>query len=204
MPDRKSLPPTPSHKLGRLLSGKPGRILCALVLLAFIAAFNGSIAGKENLLANGQRLVLALAPVDPLSLMQGYYMDLRFQLEGDIRHALLNSPGSRYEGYSPAQRERRALAVVREQDGLARFVRLHSPATPLAPQEQLLAFKIIYDRYRESIQISGGSFFFEEGLERLYDRARFAELRVAPDGTALIANLLDKDRRIINKSLLKE
>ncbi|MDR1126305.1 MAG: GDYXXLXY domain-containing protein [Deltaproteobacteria bacterium] len=195
-----------SEVLGRLLSGRAGKMACALVLLAFFGTFNASIAAKESLLVNGRRVVLALAPVDPLSLMQGFYMELDFPAGRSIEQAMQDRYGYNY-GYGeagPGERERRGLAVMAESDGVYHFVRLHDQRTPLAEGEQLLAFKIIYGRYRESAQISGGSFFFEEGLAALYDRARFAELRVAEDGTALVTNLLDGSLRVIDKSMLKE
>lgn len=195
----------PGSRLAGLLAGKTGRILCLLALLAFFGGFNASIAGKESLLANGQRMVLALAPVDPLSLMQGFYMELDFQVGRSIESAV-NQQFSSSHGYNsrPAERELRGLAVLRERDGIYQFVRLHDPGVALRTGEQLLAYKMIYNRYRGNVQISGGSFFFEEGLAELYDSARFAELRVAEDGTALITNLLDSQFRVIDKSMLKE
>lgn len=193
--------------LVRLFGGRLGKVLCCLVLLAFFGAFNASIAAKESLLANGQRMVLALAPVDPLSLMQGFYMELDFQVGRSIEQAMRSKYGYNYgRGYdsAPLERERRGLAVLRQQGEIYSFVRLHDPNVALREGEHLLAFKMLYDRYRGNVQISGGSFFFEEGLAGLYDSARFAELRVAEDGTALITNLLNGEMRVIDKSLLKE
>ena len=45
---------------------------------------NHSIVAKEHIRANGERIYLELAPVDPHSLMQGDYMALRFAIARDI------------------------------------------------------------------------------------------------------------------------
>ncbi|CAG0878818.1 unnamed protein product [Cyprideis torosa] len=56
-------------------------ITIALATLAIIlAVVNWSIVGKEKHLADGRKIYLELAPVDPRSLMQGDYMALRFRL----------------------------------------------------------------------------------------------------------------------------
>lgn len=196
-----------ARPFARFCAGRPGRLLCGLLLLVFFGLFNASIAAKENVLANGQRMVLALAPVDPLSLLQGFYMDLDFVAARDILRAL-SAEDQRDYGYDPdfgfGKRERRGLAVMRERDGLYHFVRLHDARARLAEGERLLAFKVIYGRRAARVQISGGSFFFEEGLADLYSAARFAELRVDGDGAALITGLLDADRRLIEKSESRE
>ena len=43
-----------------------------------------SIVAKERIKTNGERIFLALAPVDPRSLMQGDYMALRFEIATHI------------------------------------------------------------------------------------------------------------------------
>src|SRR5690606_4235060 len=51
---------------------------------------NAGIYQREQILAHGKSVILALAPVDPRSLMQGDYMALRFQVADDVRTALSN------------------------------------------------------------------------------------------------------------------
>ena len=55
-------------------------IFIASTLLVF-AAFNYGIFQKEEIKANGETVLLELAPVDPRSLMQGDYMRLRYAIE---------------------------------------------------------------------------------------------------------------------------
>ncbi len=45
-----------------------------------LGAVNLSIQTKEDIKANGETVLLQLAPVDPRSLMQGDYMALRFAI----------------------------------------------------------------------------------------------------------------------------
>ena len=60
-------------------------------LLILLIAVNGTIRQRENLLQDGTRILLPLAPIDPRSLMQGDYMALRFQLAIDIDKALASA-----------------------------------------------------------------------------------------------------------------
>ena len=80
-----------------------------------------------------------------------------------------------------------------EEGGISRFARLHA-GEPLAEGEALLTFRVLPE---DRVRVGGGSFFFEEGAAEEYDRARYAELRVNPEGEALIVELRDIDRRLI-------
>ena len=59
-----------------------------LVGISILVAVNYAIWQKEQLLTHGKTVILALAPVDPRSLMQGDYMRLRFQAEQDMQRYL--------------------------------------------------------------------------------------------------------------------
>ncbi|MCL1915838.1 MAG: GDYXXLXY domain-containing protein [Desulfovibrionaceae bacterium] len=169
------------------------RIFIALVLLIFLAAYNYLILGQEKLLADGRRVILRLVPLDPRSLMQGDYMILAFAVERDILKAMREQDKKEGEE-EESSRKRRGLAVLRLEGDLGCFVRLHAGEKP-APDEILLEYKMT----GRDIKVSGGAFFFEEGLAGLYSQARYAELRVAPGGWSLIKNLLDQDMRILRK-----
>ena len=60
------------------------RIVVIVATLVVLAAVNGSILAKERIRSTGERIFLALAPVDPRSLMQGDYMALRFAIAEQI------------------------------------------------------------------------------------------------------------------------
>jgi uncharacterized membrane-anchored protein len=182
--------------------------LCALALALFLAGYNISIAAKEALLAHGSVMLLELAPVDPLSLMQGYYMELNYRVERDIARNLdYPDDDDDEEDDAPAGRtgaEAPHLAVMRDAgNGIYKFSRIYAQGESLAPGELLLAFKIVRGGFN-GVRIGGGSYFFEEGYAGLYDDARYAEFRVAGDGAALLARLRDSAGRVLDKSLLEE
>src|SRR5687767_1384940 len=62
-------------------------VVIATAVIA-LTAVNMSIAQKARLLAEGRVVLLELAPVDPRSLMQGDYMDLRFRVADDAAAAV--------------------------------------------------------------------------------------------------------------------
>jgi hypothetical protein len=61
------------------------RLGIAATALAVLLVANFAIGQKEALIARGRPVFVALAPVDPRSLMQGDYMRLRFRLPVDVR-----------------------------------------------------------------------------------------------------------------------
>lgn len=64
--------------------------------------------------------------------------------------------------------------------GVASFVRVHAG-------ERLLRY-----RWRGRLRLGAESFFFQEGLADLYARARYGELKVAPDGGSVLVGLRDE------------
>ena len=138
------------------------------------------IAGKEHLLTTGRLVLLPLAPVDPRSLMQGDYMDLRYRLSNDIF-------GTSSQG--EAWPERGVVVVRVDGDDVGTLVRLDNGGA-LAPDEQRLR----YHQRRAFPRFGAEAFFFEEGRAEYYGVARYGELRVAADGEALLAGLRDSDR----------
>src|SRR5690606_22974697 len=73
---------------------RPGGLHQSAGLLAglavILAVVNLGIYQRDQILKHGESVILALAPVDPRSLMQGDYMALRFQVADEIRAALAN------------------------------------------------------------------------------------------------------------------
>ncbi|MGR3808656.1 GDYXXLXY domain-containing protein [Pasteurella testudinis] len=62
--------------------------LAVLTLLLTLAIGNFSIQKYENVLHNGKTVILALAPIDPRSIMQGDYMELNYDLLNEVRSAI--------------------------------------------------------------------------------------------------------------------
>ena len=61
--------------------------LIALTIVVVLGLSNFKIGEYEHVLESGETVILELAPVDPRSLMQGDYMELRFAITDDIEHA---------------------------------------------------------------------------------------------------------------------
>ena len=150
-------------------------LLGGTVLTLLVA--NGAIWQKQDLIARGQPLYLALAPVDPRSLMEGDYMRLRFPSVDARAVPLLQDLGA----------ARPRMVVRLDGRSVATVQRLHNSAQPLAPNERLLeltpkngAWVVVTDAW-----------FFKEGNAQRWEQARFGEFRVLPDGRALLVGMAD-------------
>jgi uncharacterized membrane-anchored protein len=141
-----------------------------------LGAINFSIAGKEAIKRDGQVVFLDLAPLDPRSLMQGDYMALRFRLAQEIERSMTSS-GSR-----PRDGEQRLAPVTLDPRRVA------SLAKPGAAS----ALTIRYRMRKDAVWLGTNAFFFEEGSEERYARARYGEFRVdASTGEAVLVGLRD-------------
>lgn len=158
--------------------------LLAVVLCFF--SINWAIWQKERLLSEGKSIFLALAPVDPRSIMQGDYMRLRFALSRTI-----SQQQDQVDGDS-------GLVVVRTgDDGVAEFDDLYQGQV-LEAGQMVLAFQ----KRGHDIQIGSGSFFFQEGQAKLFDTAAYGELVVDEKGHVLLKALRDKDLNLLGLNRL--
>ncbi|MGA0582638.1 MAG: GDYXXLXY domain-containing protein, partial [Castellaniella sp.] len=141
----------------------------------------------ETILNRGRPVILALAPVDPRSLMQGDYMALdyavRRQAEDWLREREPVRAALRASG-------RGWLLLRRDGEGVWRLAAV-AAEPPTAPAGDMVALAF---RWRnEGLDWGGRSWFFPEGESDHYAKARYGTLRVAADGTALLAGLLDEE-----------
>lgn len=153
------------ERLGLLASG-----------VAVLAVANIGIWQKESVIAHGQPVLVALAPVDPRSLMQGDYMRLNFDLSSEIVAQL--DAEVRYH--------RPQLVVRLDAHGVATPLRLHSGG-PLAAGEKRIELTPKNGRW----VLVSDAWFFEEGDAARWEAARYGEFRVAEDGRALLVGLRD-------------
>jgi uncharacterized membrane-anchored protein len=168
------------------LSERTRLVVLGVTTVVILALVNTQIAGKERIVRDGATVLLALAPVDPRSLMQGDYMALRYALAGDVAEAA--------DAAEVADGE---IVVELDESGVARFVALHD-GEPLAPGQHLLQFRV----RGETVRLASDAFFFEEGQGETYARARFGELRVDTDGSAVLIGLRDRNVEPIEVSRL--
>lgn len=180
-------------------------------LLLALAVANHGIVKRERLLSDGRVLLLELAPVDPRSMMQGDYMALQFAAVDEISDALrpisktplvnneatggrvqdLPAEGIQHDGPESHIRKDGYAVFALAPDGVGRFVRVQPAPRPVATGE-------IAVRYRErgwDMRIASNAWFFEEGQAERYAPAKYGELRVDADGTALLAGMRGEDRK---------
>ncbi|KQP43178.1 GDYXXLXY domain-containing protein [Pseudorhodoferax sp. Leaf274] len=145
--------------------------------LATLVVANTGIWRNERLIAQGQPVFVALAPVDPRSLMQGDYMQLRFQLPTDTQDRLAQ----------PQSGTRPQAVARRDARGVAELLRVAAPGEPLADGE----FTITLAPKNGHWTLVTDAWFFREGEADRFAQARYGEFRVAPDGRALLVGLAD-------------
>ena len=173
-------------------------IAIPLVLLPILFFFNAAIFQKEDLRANGDLILIELAPVDPRSLMQGDYMRLRFKLVEDANKALQTLSQQDKEIRQENPREKVTALVVRiDNNQHASFAKLHRGES-LADGEKLLSVQHRLRAKPETIKLTPTSYFFQEGHASLYQKARYGLMRVAKDGAHLLVGLADADGNRIN------
>lgn len=176
------------RQAGVRVAAAPLRLDRAALWLAGATAATLGVAGaaiwqKQDLIAHGQPVFVALAPVDPRSLMQGDYMRLNFRV-----------PDGTWKLAPPGVAAGRPHVVAqRGARGVATLLRHADAGSALAPGEFLI----------ELTPGNGGwmlvtdAWFFREGDGERWLHARFGEFRVAPDGRALLVGMADGDLKPI-------
>lgn len=155
---------------------KYSRILIIVNLILLLGYFNWSVYKKEQILKDGQLVLLQLVPVDPRSLMQGDYMRLNYQ---QASSALVDE-----------QTATRGYAVLRtDSNQIGEFVRLQNDLEPVNSGELAIKYKIVNNR----VYLGAESFFFEEGQDTLYQKARYGGLKIDDKGQSLLVGLYDED-----------
>jgi len=145
------------------------RVLLAVAVVLVLGAVNASIVAKERIKTQGERIFLALAPVDPRSLMQGDYMALRFEIANNI--------SVEAEGSAPLFVDERGIATINASPDTARL-------------------RIRYRVRNGQVWLGTNAYFFEEGTAERYQGARYGEFRVDRDsGEAILVGLADEKLR---------
>ena len=149
------------------------RIVALVAGLAILVLANHSIYSRERLIAEGRVVLLELAPVDPRSLMQGDYMALSFRASN--------------EAFGRRAREDLAdghIVLQMDASGVGKFKRLDD-GTALAADEVRIRYRVREDQ----VKFATNAYFFQEGTAKEYERARYGEFRVAPDGECLLTGM---------------
>lgn len=182
-------------------------IITIIVLGVIVYAFQVK-AERDRLILTGKEILLELAPVDPLSLLQGQYMIINFALEREeieVKDQEVNSDRIRIK-YNESAR----IVLRYNESGVASFNRFEDGQL-LASNEMLFKIKRRTDRkysngevskYFYRINVEQESFLFRENTEKKYEEAKYGVFKVGPDGDFVLVDLADKD---LNKlTLIKE
>ena len=155
-------------------------LIVVLNLVLLLIYFNYSVIKKEDLLKDGQLVLLELAPVDPRSLMQGDYMALRYKISENIDYN--NMP-------------KRGYCVVRiDTLGIAKKARFQKEITHLNKDELPIKYNAS-DKW--NVNIGAESFFFQEGHAEKYEQAKYGGIKIDKNGNSLLIGLYDEQRRKI-------
>lgn len=160
---------------------KQGLLILIVIVLQF--GFLGyQTASSERLLTTGSIVKLELQPIDPRSLLQGDYVNLRYaisELPDEVSQDLDEYP----------MRGRIEIVLAKNAQGLHVFDRLYTSGETLGPDE------IVINGKKEAYswnQITYGieNFFIPEGsgLE-VEQNAHFAYIRIGSNGNAMLERL---------------
>ena len=183
-------------------------IVIALLGLALIlGVMTMNIIKYENHLANGETVLLELAPVDPRGFMQGDYMALSYALERDVFAALrpekpqddldnsenLENLQPDFQSYQPSQ----GYVIVKlDANNVGHFVRLansNNDINNLAANE-----RAIYYRVRNGgVQLATNAFFFQEGHAKAFEAAKYGLFRINDKGEPLLTEMVDDNFQMI-------
>ncbi|NOY66398.1 MAG: GDYXXLXY domain-containing protein [Gammaproteobacteria bacterium] len=151
-----------------------------LTTLIIFSAFTYLVYKKEVILSQGTTMLIALAPVDPRSLIQGDYMTLRYSFNRTI--AGMTAEQTIMDGH---------IVVTLNENQVASIVRIYNRDTPLKSNEYLLSFR----KRATGVRIASEAFFFQEGHANDFNKARFGKIKVSPDGDSILTGLYDKSFR---------
>ncbi len=160
-------------------------VLALLGLVVVLGTTNFTIWRHQQVIDTGQTVFLDLRPVDPRSLIQGDYMDLRY--------AQTVFPPTDQRNQLPP---RGVFVVMLDEHNVASFSRLDD-GTDLDDNETRLKYKQI-DQSGQ-IRLGAESFLFQEGQAQLFNDARYGVLRVDAAGNSVLVGLADENWQIIRE-----
>lgn len=149
------------------------KIVIIAAVVAVTALFAYFVIAKERMLQASETVYLPLVPVDTRSLLQGDYMRLNYGLVREVADADADADLD----------DKGKLVLRKDAEGKAAFVRIFK-GEELEEVEFLLNY-----RDRGGVDIAADTFFFQEGDAEYYENARYAELKVAADGSAILVGL---------------
>ena len=154
----------------------PKSIFIILNFALLILYFNYSVLNKEKLLASGELIKLELAPVDPRSLIQGDYMELRYAITDSVETLTIPK-----RGY---------IVVTLDEKSVAKRKRIQEDINPRESGEYLIRYNT--GAGRRSLNIGAESYFFQEGQASKFEKAKYGGLIVDRVGNSLLDGMYDE------------
>jgi len=159
-----------------MIGSKLTRTITVLGATLVLVAVNHSIRAKERIISAGEVIYLALAPVDPRSLMQGDYMALRFQLADQL------------DGEGVENRSNLRAPIVLDERHVATL------AKQGVTTDRFIRYRLRHGR----AWLGTNAYFFEEGSAARFANGRFAEFRLdLESGEAVLVGLRDAELKAL-------
>lgn len=152
---------------------RPLIILINVILIIVVVGMQ--VISKEKLKNNGDLYLFKLAPVDPRSLMQGDYMELRYQITRAKK--IKEIPARGYLIFKP------------DDNLVAQYIRHQKRREPINEGEKCIK----YFCHRWDVSIGVESFFFQEGYAEVFAEAKYGALRINDKGDKVLVGLYDEE-----------
>jgi uncharacterized membrane-anchored protein len=134
---------------------------------------------KEQVLKDGELVLLKLVPLDPRSLMQGDYMALRYAVTREL---------------NPDSIPARGYCILRlDENGVGHNSAIRKNKGDLKEGE--IAIRYYYNE--RFVSIGAESYFFEEGSASKFDSAKYGGLRVSKNGSSVLVGLYNEGLKLI-------
>lgn len=156
------------------------KIIIGLNLVILLIFFNYSVYEKEQLLKNSKLVLLKLRPKDPRSLIQGDYMNLRYQI---------CETGFDYDSIPKSG----CFIVSLDSHGVAALKRIQKNADNLKEGE----IPLKYSAQLYPIKIGAESYFFQEGTAKKYEKTWYGGIKVDAKGNSVLIGLYDSAYQLI-------
>ncbi|GIU29074.1 GDYXXLXY domain-containing protein [Shewanella schlegeliana] len=162
-----------------------------VTLVTVLAMVNWDIYQKEQQLAHGKIVRLALAPVDPRSLMQGDYMSLNYAIAAPLSSLVEMETGQGLLQVGLDHNLVASLVSVDEEAGTDALKQIALNQGDTKATDEII--NIQYRVRHNQVKFASNAYFFEEGQAKRYEAAKYGQFRVNELGALLLESLLDKD-----------
>ena len=165
-------------------------LILALATILFFAAL---VVKNEWLLQHSKSIFIELKPVDPRSILQGDYMALAYELNLQSLKALAGSESEALNQVIFNHSSVPAKVVLDSQNRVVRTIL--DTNNSFAGQSLILKNP---ENHLQALYPASRSFLFAEGLAQCYQKAKYAEFKVNPEGEAILFDLRGEGLQSLN------